>query len=269
MSDGAQIVLLLIVGAFAAYMALRESAQKQAKRTSDLAALNDLGDSASQSAGMPSTEIPSRPASIGSASVASSLGSPMLGLDEMPFANRYLDDDGSTGIAVSADLKSIAVFSGGKWTVLGGAEIIECEVLVGSDTLVKTDKASMIGSALIGGAISGGVGALIGGLSAKKTQREKIRSVSLKILTESTIRPRAHVYFHASEYGAAEASRWHDSVVIAMRHAAKGARPAVVDTKSPALVGPSLVEELGKLTQMWKAGHISDEEFAKAKAKLL
>lgn len=57
--------------------------------------------------------------------------------------------------------------------------ILEVEVEVNKQSVVKVSKSSMATRALLGGAVFGGVGAVLGGISAGKKISEKIEKVDL------------------------------------------------------------------------------------------
>lgn len=61
------------------------------------------------------------------------------------------------------------------------SDIISCELIKDGATIYKKSTTRTIGGAIIGGALSGGVGAIIGGLSGSSKEKEKINSIDIKI----------------------------------------------------------------------------------------
>lgn len=61
------------------------------------------------------------------------------------------------------------------------ADIISCELTKDGQTIYKKSATRTIGGAIVGGVISGGVGAVIGGLSGNSKEKEKINSIDIKI----------------------------------------------------------------------------------------
>lgn len=61
------------------------------------------------------------------------------------------------------------------------SDIISCELIKDGVTIYKKSTTRTIGGAIIGGALSGGVGAIIGGLSGSSKEKERINSISIKI----------------------------------------------------------------------------------------
>ena len=69
------------------------------------------------------------------------------------------------------------------------SDILSCEIIKDGITVTKTSRGSQIVGTVIGGAIMGGAGAIIGGLSGKKTSSEKLSYVILQLgLTTLMIR---------------------------------------------------------------------------------
>lgn len=61
------------------------------------------------------------------------------------------------------------------------SDIISCELIKDGETIYKKSATRTIGGAIVGGVISGGVGAIIGGLSGSSKEKEKINSIDIKI----------------------------------------------------------------------------------------
>lgn len=61
------------------------------------------------------------------------------------------------------------------------ADIISCELIKDGQTIYKKSATRTIGGAIVGGVISGGVGAIIGGLSGSSKEKEKVNSIDIKI----------------------------------------------------------------------------------------
>lgn len=61
------------------------------------------------------------------------------------------------------------------------SDIISCELIKDGQIIYKKSITRTVGGAIAGGVIAGGVGSIIGGLSGSSTQKEKIKSIELKI----------------------------------------------------------------------------------------
>lgn len=60
-------------------------------------------------------------------------------------------------------------------------DIMESELLIDDETITKSSRGSQVGGAVAGGALFGGVGAIIGGLSGKQTSKKEVSKIDLKL----------------------------------------------------------------------------------------
>ena len=72
--------------------------------------------------------------------------------------------------------------------------LIESELMENGNTLTKTSRGEQVAGAVIGGALAGGVGAIIGGLSGKKTSSDIIKTLQIKI-TANDINSPVHSFY--------------------------------------------------------------------------
>lgn len=82
---------------------------------------------------------------------------------------------------------AIRLISGCK--VFKSSEILEAAVITNGQTITKTSRGSQIGGAIVGGVLTGGVGAIIGGLSGKKTSVETITEIKVRIVVKDINNP--------------------------------------------------------------------------------
>jgi hypothetical protein len=68
-------------------------------------------------------------------------------------------------------------------------DILESEVLEDGHSVTKTSRSSQLAGTLVGGLLLGGVGAIIGGLSGKKTTHKKVTRIELKVVVNDTSHP--------------------------------------------------------------------------------
>lgn len=68
-------------------------------------------------------------------------------------------------------------------------DILVSEVIIDGETVTKTSRSSQLGGALMGAALTGGIGAIIGGLSGVKTSQEKVQKVQLKLIVNDIKNP--------------------------------------------------------------------------------
>lgn len=69
--------------------------------------------------------------------------------------------------------------------VISFEDIYGCELIVDGEPVFKKSAMRTIGGALVGGAMLGGVGAVVGGLSGSYKQKTNVRKVELKIVVRS------------------------------------------------------------------------------------
>ena len=59
-------------------------------------------------------------------------------------------------------------------------DILESEIMEDGKTITNTSRSSQLGGAIIGGVLAGGTGAVIGGLSGKKSSEQEITGIRFK-----------------------------------------------------------------------------------------
>lgn len=152
----------------------------------------------------------------------------------------------------------------------------------GSDVYNKS-----VGGAVVGGLLFGGVGAIVGGNTAKATQNKEIRIMSIKILLKST--SDSTIILKIYEAGPdgnlletkKDADRMHYEglmkevtgikdifAIILDMVDKKVAQQKIVPVMQP-VSSTSVADELTKLAKLKDAGILSEEEFNAQKAKLL
>lgn len=67
--------------------------------------------------------------------------------------------------------------------------IVESELNENGDTVMKTNRTSQVTGAIIGGVIASGAGAIIGGLSGKKTSSEMVKDLEIRIVSNDLSQP--------------------------------------------------------------------------------
>lgn len=146
-------------------------------------------------------------------------------------------------------------------------EILFISVEVDDKTTTKTSLGSIVGRAVVG-SLFGGVGAIIGGVTAKKNQKTEIKTVKLKISfkdaefpAEITLYSRGSFSGYTASLAEEKANQIHDVIERHLSSANQGA---------PLLgMSASLSEQLASIADLHKQGILSDAEFQAAKQKLL
>lgn len=102
------------------------------------------------------------------------------------------------------------------------------DILEDKDSVTKTSNSNMAARAFIGGAISGGVGAVIGGVTASKNSKQVVNSIVLRVLTTNIDDPVKDFVFlnktvkkNTSEYHNAieQATEWFGTIKALMHTA--------------------------------------------------
>ncbi|MEC1437225.1 immunity protein [Bacillus sonorensis] len=74
-------------------------------------------------------------------------------------------------------------------------KIVDSEILIDDTTIMKASRGQQVAGALIGGAIAGGVGAIIGGSSPNTTGINNVKRIRLKITNEDFENPVYYIDF--------------------------------------------------------------------------
>jgi len=110
-------------------------------------------------------------------------------------SNILFSVDGKRGLAYDEETHSICIASELKKTnrfkVVKYSDILSFEIFEDGDSISKTSRSGQVGGALIGGIALGGVGAIIGGLSASSKTTNTINTIELRV-TINDIRDPIH-----------------------------------------------------------------------------
>jgi hypothetical protein len=150
--------------------------------------------------------------------------------------------------------------------VLPYRDVVESEVIENGVSVTKTSRSGQVGGALVGGLLLGGVGAVVGGLSAKKTTTNRVTSVDLRVVVNDTREPTYTMRFPLRQ----QADHWYALISLIIRQADKEegttANPSGrQDAPTPRWVA----DEIAKLSALMEKGLITRGEFQAQKARLL
>lgn len=115
---------------------------------------------------------------------------PFEGLVHFNPTKQYFFGISKTAFAVDTNSKTIALRDRyGKIDKIFFTDIAKCELIVNDNKIIEKSTMKVIGGALIGGAIAGGVGAIIGGLSSESSVKDKLSNLSIIIYTKDISHP--------------------------------------------------------------------------------
>jgi hypothetical protein len=146
----------------------------------------------------------------------------------------YLSDDYLTGIALNKSEGKLAYFK--RFNIkeefqssfYNFSDILECSIIEDGETVTKTSSSSLIGRAMAGGVLFGGIGAVVGGLTGEKIANEKIYKATLSIVFDDLDYPIREVNFLNSNmlvdrnselYRIVfdELNRWHKTISVIIK----------------------------------------------------
>lgn len=159
-------------------------------------------------------------------------------------------------------------------------DIISVQVLEDGDTIFQKSAMRTIGGTLAGGALLGGVGAVVGGLSGSSQQKKKVRTIKIKLILRDTQTPSFEfTIYNMGKMKSDElkiyyqdAEKIKDTISVILdrvdREAAAEGQKATEKQKSTSL-NVSVADELTKLAGLLEKGLLTEEEFKQQKAKIL
>ncbi len=174
-------------------------------------------------------------------------------------------------------------------TVYNFSDILQCEIIEDDNTTFKKSTSRTVGRALLGGALFGGAGAIVGGLSAKQSKHKECKKIQLKLTIKDTKNPNIFLTFFdktdqlfGGEKGVKESDEFWGKMLKNSREAAnkwKDIFTVIIDKidfesksssqKKENNLNFSVSDELLKLNKLKEDGILTDEEFNEQKKKLL
>lgn len=206
-------------------------------------------------------------------------------LGDFSSSQKVIGADGNSGISIDEEREKVCLINkrliGNNIDVLSYRDILSSEIFEDGETIIKTARGSQVAGALIGGLAIGGVGAIIGGLSGKKTSSDKVKKIDLRIIVNRTENPIHDINFLNLESKKSEwfykqamkkARHWHGLMEVLIRRADSedaAIQGELVDETPKLISNVSVADELAKLGELKKQGLLTNDEFLSQKAKLL
>lgn len=128
-----------------------------------------------------------------------------------------------------------------------------------------------LGRAVVGGALFGGVGAIVGGATGKKKGREKITEYKVKIITSVPAYPLMYINLavtpmYSDGINFSACTQTADRITAILSRIINENKTAIAIPQQSA---PSTADEIAKYKQLLDAGAITQEEFEAKKKQLL
>ena len=183
--------------------------------------------------------------------------------------------------------KKVCYISGSRKLIIPFSKILSVELIENGNTKMSKSTARTIGGALVGGAIAGTAGAIVGGLSGNSRNKHMVSTVKVKVrikdsscssLTIEAFNSKRMIASTANEIDTADAffgkiyrqclsnaNTIIDMVSVIIDEVDREkCQPNVSDTQNK-----SVADELKKLVELKSEGVLSQSEFDAQKAKLL
>ncbi|MFA4935503.1 MAG: SHOCT domain-containing protein [Candidatus Methanoperedens sp.] len=191
-------------------------------------------------------------------------------------------EDGESGIAIDEQRKKVCLIKHNAGNtdlaVISYKDLLASEIYEDGTSVTKTSRVSQAGSALVGGLLFGGVGAVVGGLTGKKSTSDKIKRIDLRLTVNRTQAPIHDVNFMNVEgkrggliYNNAiqKVRHWHGLIEVLIRRADEDDRKEENTFEPKGVERNSVADELTKLAKLKEQGILTDNEFMEQKAKVL
>lgn len=179
-------------------------------------------------------------------------------------------------VAISKDRELLFITGLGQYTdhKLDVSKLTEVELRAQETSITKAARGSQIIGVAVGGALLGGVGAVIGGLSGKQIAASEVKSLKLHLKFDDFENPSNSVLVWSKGIGATQPP-------LPMEHNRRIAQELIEkldvlindgakkQVEPPAVSKASTANELEKLHQLFEKGVIDELEFKNLKAKVL
>lgn len=114
----------------------------------------------------------------------------------------YFSENGSAGIAIDETSQNVCLLTPhSPCRVVGFEDIVESEIVQDGYSITKSSITGQLGGAIIGGAIGGEAGAIVGGLGRKTKTEQQVKRIDLKIVVNDLTNPVHTVNFFDATAG--------------------------------------------------------------------
>ena len=208
-------------------------------------------------------------------------------LENFEVSKGMISNDLKNGIAIDNKKNKFCILKNNdgniNTTIYTYKDLLESEILEDGQGTTKTSRGSQIGGVLIGGLVLGGVGAIIGGLSGKKTHIDKVNSIDLKVIVNDTNSPMIILNFFKSKDGEEKSTptyksnireirEWNSLLSVLIKKADEDdSKNNIIEEEIKSADNQliSVADEIIKLKALKEEGIITEEEFQKQKDSVL
>lgn len=206
-------------------------------------------------------------------------------LQDFTVTQKIMGVDGFSGLAIDEHRKKVCLIycRQKQFRIFSYGDLISSELYEDGETISKTMRGSQIGGALVGTFLLGGVGTIVGGLSAKRKTEGTVTRIDLRLIVNDTSNPVFEINFLNKEVK--KGSQIYMQIIQHARHCYglievlikradvdhKQQAPAVTSTPliQQGIPITSIADEVKKLAHLRDTGVLTDKEFEKQKGKLL
>lgn len=192
----------------------------------------------------------------------------------------FVSTDRKVGIAIDETTKRIAIWVNYASRIFDARDILEFEIVEDGHTVNKVSRGSQAGGAIVGGALFGGIGAAVGGLSGKSKSKSKVTSLYMKIIVNDQKNPIVTLKYLDDPAGTSQDGfvyktalqkiyHWHGLLTVLIRQATEIRDENIRSIKLVGDANLSVADELSKLSTLLEKGVITQAEFNIQKTKLL
>lgn len=188
--------------------------------------------------------------------------------------------------AIDDESEKIAFVSEYTRKIIDYKDIIGVEIIEDGNTIMSKSASRTIGGALIGGVLAGGAGSIVGGLSGNTKQKNKVSSLSVKILIRDTQYPSLEIKCFESSTMTTERKKSLETEGKLESHIYQSCKRQANEIKDMLSViidkmdnkskknnfnpsSNSIADELLKLNDLKEKGILTEVEFAEQKKRIL
>ncbi|MFR9553411.1 MAG: SHOCT domain-containing protein [Rikenellaceae bacterium] len=178
---------------------------------------------------------------------------------------------------VDSDSRKVAIvlFENDKINIyqIDFSSIVSIEQIKNGTTIYQKSTSGAIGRALVGGVLAGGVGAIVGGSTAKQNGKEKCTSLLTKIQLNDIANPSIEIVWYKDKQGYEniEDSDFYTQAqkTLDMFKAIIATNEAMANVVKQVDSSSNVADEIAKLHKLMIDGIITKEEFEAQKSKIL